>query len=239
MPGCIRIGTSGWNYDHWREAFYPRDLSTGKWFDFYSRRFETVEINNTFYHQPDDATYDHWRDQAPRGFRYAVKANRYITHMKKLKDPREPLERFYAGARRLKSFLGPVLFQLPPHWGKNLDRLETFCSSLSGDLLHAMEFRERDWLDDDVYQLLNRYGVCLCVHDMLPRHPRRVTGGAVYVRFHGASEPYGGRYGKSRLRAWSRWLKDVADERDVYAYFNNDAEAAAVRDAETLRELMQ
>ncbi len=147
--GGYRIGTSGWNYDHWRGCFYPDDLPSSRWFSHYAQTFDTVEINNTFYHQPENATFDEWREQAPPGFLYAVKANRYLTHMKKLNDPREPLQRFLSGARRLKEHLGPLLYQLPPHWHKNLARLREFVELLPGDLKHVIEFRDRDWLCDE------------------------------------------------------------------------------------------
>lgn len=238
MSGSIRVGTSGWNYDHWRGRFYPKGLSSQEWFGHYCQQFDTVEINNTFYHQPQDSTFDAWRKQAPRGFRYAVKANRYITHMKKLNDPAEPLARFFAGTFRLKEHLGPLLYQLPPHWNKNLPRLDQFLKQLPQQRLHVMEFRERDWLDEDTYELLHEYGVGLCVHDMLPRHPRRVTGKIVYVRFHGAGSTYGGKYRPSRLQKWAEWIEEAAHDRDAYVYFNNDESAYAVRNALELKEML-
>ena len=217
--------------------FYPADLPHDRWFEHYSRDFDTVEINNTFYQQPDDETFDHWREQAPAGFLYAVKANRYLTHMKKLKDPRVPLERFLRGAQRLQGRLGPILYQLPPHWCKNLARLEAFVKVLPKQLKHVVEFRERDWLADDMYALLSEHDVSLCVHDMLRRHPRRVTGPIVYVRFHGAGRTYGGKYRPSRLGSWGQWITEQSRRRDVFAYFNNDENAHAVRNARELREI--
>jgi uncharacterized protein YecE (DUF72 family) len=237
MPGQIRIGTSGWNYDHWRGPFYPGDLPRHRWFEYYSQDFDTVEINNTFYQQPDNETFDHWRAQAPAGFLYAVKANRYLTHMKKLKDPREPLERFLHGATRLKGRLGPILYQLPPHWNRNLERLESFARVLPAEFTHVVEFRQRDWLSDDTYKLLSEYNVSLCVHDMLRRHPRRVTGSIVYVRFHGAGKTRGGKYRPSRLRSWAGWILEQARQRDVFVYFNNDECAYAVRNAREMRDI--
>jgi uncharacterized protein YecE (DUF72 family) len=239
MSDSIRIGTSGWNYSHWKGPFYPEDLPPNRWFSHYCRTFDTVEINNTFYRQPDDRIFDRWREQAPQGFSYAVKANRYLTHMRKLNEPGESLERFLAGARRLREHLGPILYQLPPNWKKNLARLRSFAEILPRDLTHVIEFRDRDWLADDTYELLAEYGLCLCVHDMLPRHPRRVTGRVVYVRFHGSGEKYGGKYGPSRLRGWAAWIADVAGRHQVYVYFNNDAHGYAIRDAQALREMLE
>lgn len=238
-PGTIRIGTSGWNYAHWRGRFYPEGLSGSDWFEHYAGVFDTVEINNTFYHLPGTGVFDNWEEQAPRGFVYAVKASRFITHMKKLKDPRQPLRLFLGRARRLRSHLGPVLFQLPPHWNPDLERLDDFCRRLPKDLTHVMEFRERAWLIDEVYEVLKEHGVCLCVHDMLKRHPRRLTGKAAYVRFHGTGSKYGGSYSRRRLQAWADWMREAAsDGHDVYAYFNNDGRAYAIRNARTLREII-
>lgn len=237
MTNEIRIGTSGWNYDHWRGRFYPDELPANRWFSFYSSRFDTVEINNTFYRQPEVATYDAWREQAPRGFLYAVKANRYLTHMRKLNEPGEPLERFLSGAKKLKVHLGPILYQLPPNWKRNLERLRKFAECLPRDLTHVLEFRERDWLADETYDLMAQFNLNLCVHDLLPRHPRRVTGPVVYIRFHGTVGKYEGKYRPSRLRKWADWIGEVAKERDVFVYFNNDDSAYAIQDAQTLRNL--
>lgn len=238
MAHRVRIGTSGWNYDHWQGGFYPHGLPRNRWFSHYCGTFDTVEINNTFYHQPENRTFDGWREQAPNGFLYAVKANRYLTHMRKLNDPREPLDRFLNGARRLKDHLGPILYQLPPNWRKDLRRLRTFAELVPSRLTHVIEFRNRDWLAEDTYELLTEYQLCLCVHDMLARHPRRVTGKSVYVRLHGTGEKYGGKYRPSRLRGWANWIAEAAQERKVFVYFNNDAEGYAVRDALELRRLM-
>lgn len=238
MRHQIRVGTSGWNYKHWSGCFYPDRLPSSAWFAHYASVFDTVEINNTFYHQPAAAVFDQWQAQAPRGFLYAVKANRYLTHMKKLNAAAEPLKRFLSGARRLKQHLGPVLYQLPPNWKKDLQRLGQFVRLLPAELTHAIEFRDRDWLAEDTYALLEEHRVCLCIHDMLRGHPRRVTGPAVYVRFHGAGTKYGGPYRRDRLESWAEWMRAAARSRPVYAYFNNDQNAYAVRDALCLRELL-
>jgi uncharacterized protein YecE (DUF72 family) len=214
-------------------------LPPRRWFSHYCGTFDTVEINNTFYHQPGNDTFDSWRQQAPDGFLYAVKASRYLTHMRKLKDPSDALRRFLDGARRLGSTLGPILYQLPPNWKKNLERLRAFAQLLPRDLDHVMEFRNRDWLADDTYELMAEHNLCLCVHDMLPRHPRRVTGPAVYVRFHGTGEKYGGKYRPSRLSGWAKWIRDVAHERKAFVYFNNDAHAYAVDDAQALQQIIE
>jgi uncharacterized protein YecE (DUF72 family) len=238
MSNRIYIGTSGWSYKHWRGVFYPQDLPEKEWFAFYRKSFDTVEINNTFYRQPPKKTFQAWREQAPRGFRYAVKANRYLTHLRKLHDASAPLDKFLKGAKQLEPFLGPLLYQLPPHWKKNLKRLEAFARLLPDNLQHAIEFRDRDWLAEDTYALLSQYNLSLCVHDLLPRHPRRVTGKIAYVRFHGAGKKYAGKYSPSRLKSWAKWIESVSQEVEVFAYFNNDAEGQAIQDARALREML-
>jgi uncharacterized protein YecE (DUF72 family) len=235
----LRIGTSGWNYDDWRGKVYPDKLPESEWFGYYSKLFDTVEINNTFYHQPTAHTVDTWRKQAPSKFLYAVKASRYLTHMRKLNNPRDPLDRFLRMARGLKSHVGPLLYQLPPNWKKNLKRLRGFVSILPKLQTHVIEFRNRDWLAEDTYELLEEFHISLCIHDMLPRHPRRVTGRAVYVRFHGPGEKkYAHKYRPSSLRPWAEWIAEMRRQVPVFAYFNNDSHGYAVRDAETLRDLL-
>ncbi len=237
--GAFRIGTSGWNYAHWRGKFYPEGLPAHQWFEYYAGVFDTVEINNTFYHLPEARTFTGWSKQASPGFIYAVKASRYITHIKKLKDPRQALDRFLRRARRLKEHLGPILYQLPPGWRPNLERLKQFCQRLPAGLTHVMEFRRRDWLQDPTLDILAEHGVCLCIHDMLPEHPRRLTGKAAYVRFHGVGSKYGGNYSRSELSQWAKWMGETAHSgHDVYAYFNNDSNAYAVGNAQTLREIL-
>lgn len=234
----MRVGTSGWIYPHWRGAFYPRELAGGRWFEHYSRTFDTVEINNTFYRLPDAGTFDAWREQAPAGFVYAVKASRFLTHMKKLKDPAEPLARLIERARRLGEHLGPVLYQLPPRWRADEARLKAFCRTLPPGLEHVIEFRDPSWLGERILALLEEHAVSLCVHDLLPAHPRRITGRIVYVRLHGHGARYAGSYPREQLRSWARWLTEDAADRPAYVYFDNDRDAHAVRNALTLRALL-
>jgi uncharacterized protein YecE (DUF72 family) len=239
--GEIRIGCSGWNYDHWRGRFYPKELTPAHWFEFYAATFDTVEINNVFYRLPEAKTFKAWRSQAPEGFLYAVKANRYLTHLKKLKDVKTPLRKFLDRARILRESLGPILYQLPPRWRLNRDRLESFLDLLPDDLLHVIEFRDQSWLVDEVFQLLNDRGISYCAHDLRAtnpplRAPRLVTGPIAYVRFHGPKQRYRGSYPEPTLRSWAEWIEDQArGGKDVYVYFNNDAEAHAIRDAQRLR----
>ena len=236
----IRVGTSGWYYDHWAGRFYPPDLPKGQWLQCYAQHFDTVEINNTFYHLPKEQTLQRWHKLAPEGFLYAVKANRYITHIRKLSDAAEPLERFFERARLLENTLGPVLYQLPPSLHKDLPRLETFARLLPKEPAAVFEFRHQSWYDDETFKLLDKLGVGFCVHDMPGNEsPRAVTGDIVYLRFHGTSGRYAGSYPESQLRDWAGWLKDQArSTRAIYAYFNNDAHGHAVKNAKQLREFL-
>ena len=234
----IRIGCSGWQYKHWRAGFYPADLPQARWFAHYATQFDTVEINNSFYRLPPPDTFAKWREQAPRRFVYAVKASRFLTHMKKLKDPEEPLVRFFDAATKLGRNLGPVLYQLPPGWKLDIDRLEHFLRALPKGYRHTIEFREPSWYDGRVYELLARYRVALCLHDMQgSATDRMVVGPFVYVRFHHGTARYGGRYADDRLDDWADWLVErIGDGLDVFAYFNNDTGGHAPRDAVRLRD---
>jgi uncharacterized protein YecE (DUF72 family) len=234
----VRIGTSGWYYDGWKELFYPAKLAKQKWFEYYSKHFDTVEINNTFYHLPKEQTFENWRKQAPKNFLFTVKANRYITHIKRLKEPEEPLERFFRGVRLLKENLGPVLYQLPPNLHKDLDRLKAFLQILPKNIVAVWEFRHESWFCEDTYQLLRDFNAALCIHDLvgIPT-PRVVTSDVIYIRFHGTTGKYQGNYSTSDLQDWAEWLKmHVKEARCIYAYFNNDMHAYAVYNAKTLKK---
>lgn len=237
----VRIGTSGWIYRHWRGNFYPPDLPVRSWFAYYARHFDTVEINNSFYRLPSEATFVAWRRQAPPHFLYAVKASRFLTHMKKLKDPEEPLRLLLGRARQLGPHLGPILYQLPPHWKCDIERLRPFLKVLPRGLTHVFEFRDASWFNEQVRAALTDAGVSFCIHDMRDCGcPTWVTGAAVYLRFHGPTEAaYAGRYDLGHLRRWAgrirRWQRAG---HDVYVYFNNDDRGYAVMNACELRQLL-
>ncbi|WP_423603944.1 DUF72 domain-containing protein [Sphingomonas sp. MS122] len=234
----IRIGCSGWNYRHWRGTFYPEKLAVKRWFGFYAGQFDTVEINNSFYRLPKAETFAAWRDQAPPGFCYAVKANRYITQAKKLNDCAEPLERMITPVQHLAPALGPILYQLPPSLGLNLERLEQFLALLPADFTHAFEFRHKSWYVDATAELLDRFGAGFVIHDFLGLpSPHWVTGKLAYLRFHGASGKYWGRYAEAALLDWAAWM--ARQDRPVWAYFNNDTDAAAIHDALTLKAMVR
>ena len=237
-PGSsqARVGCSGWQYKHWRGVFYPAELPASRWFEYYASQFDTVEINNTFYRLPEASTFAEWRKEAPPGFLYAVKASRFLTHMKKLKEPTEPLHRLFQRARRLQRTLGPVLYQLPPHWPANLERLSAFVHALPKRRQHVLEFREPSWYNDEVFALLERAGVALCLHDMTGSQTGKMAiGPLVYVRFHGPAR-YTGRYDDRVLEDWAEWLAgQMRYGRHIFAYFNNDGAGHAPRDAIRLR----
>ena len=233
---AVRIGCSGWQYRHWRGGFYPAELPQSRWLEHYATHFDTVEINNTFYRLPEASTFSAWRGRAPRGFLYAVKASRFLTHMKKLKDPDDPLDLFFSRAVCLGPTLGPVLYQLPPRWPVNLDRLQTFLTALPRGKRHAVEFREPSWYAEPVFALLRKHRVALCLHDMQGSASGRLAVGPfVYVRFHG-TQKYSGSYDETTLAEWADWLVERwRGGSGIYAYFNNDTGGHAPRDAVRLR----
>jgi uncharacterized protein YecE (DUF72 family) len=233
----FRIGCSGWQYKHWKGDFYPADLRQREWLEYYAQRFDTVEVNNSFYRLPPEGVFETWRARTPKTFLFAVKASRFLTHMKKLKDPEEPVERLFSRARELRSKLGPVLYQLPKQMPKNIDRLSAFLEVLPQRVKHAVEFRDPSWYDDDVMRLLRRHNVALCLHDMPGSETRRMlTARFAYVRFHGATGRYNGAYPDTALAEWAHWL--VTNDAPAFVYFNNDIGGHAPRDAKRLIELL-
>jgi uncharacterized protein YecE (DUF72 family) len=232
--GGLRIGTSGYHYEHWQGVFYPKEIPKDRWFAHYARHFDTVEINNTFYHLPQEATFDSWYDQAPAGFCYALKFSRYGSHLKRLKAPQESIDTFIHRAERLKSYLGPILVQLPPRWKVNAQRLAAFLEAAPKRDRWAVEFRDPSWLCDEIYAILAEHRAALCIHDMIDNHPRRMTADWTYLRFHG--DHYRGSYSHQFLTAEARCIREyLADGLDVFAYFNNDQQGYAVQNAADLR----
>jgi uncharacterized protein YecE (DUF72 family) len=238
--GNYLIGTSGWVYPHWRGIFYPPDLPQVRWFAHYAGLFSTVEINNTFYRLPGEEVFKGWREQAPAGFVYAIKASRYLTHVKRLKEAEEPLARLLERARLLEDHLGPVLYQLPPRWQLDLGRLEAFLALLPPDVTHVFEFRDDRWLVEPVFAALERHGAAFCIVSMPGIEcPVRATAETVYIRFHGTQFLYGDRYSPEALAGWAEHIgRFLAAGRTVYAYFNNDAWAFAPQNALELREMV-
>ncbi|MDP1820780.1 MAG: DUF72 domain-containing protein [Acidimicrobiales bacterium] len=237
--GRARIGCSGWSYKDWRGIVYPADAPARTWFSLYAELFDTVEINHTFYRLPPATTVDHWEQQAPDDFCYAVKVGQFGSHRMKLRDAVSWLPRHLERAELLGAHLGPNLVQLPPRWRRNVERLDELLSVAPKHLRWAVEVREESWLHDDVFATLARHDAALCVHDLLADHPWERTASWAYVRFHGPralEDKYRGRYGPRRLAKVADRIGTWLDEgSDVYAYFNNDYDGHAVTDAAWLR----
>ncbi len=217
---------------------YPAELRRRDWFAYYASRFDTVEINNTFYRLPTVHAVEQWAAQAPEDFVYAVKLGGFGSHRMKLRDAARWLPNHLDRVRRLGPTLGPNLVQLPPRWRRDAERLDEFLTLAPADLRWAVELRDPSWLHDDVFSVLERHGAALCIHDLLPNHPWRPTSSWTFVRFHGpqaGSDPYHGRYGGRRLWRAARQIDQWLDSGvDVYAYFNNDYKGHAFTDARWL-----
>jgi len=240
MQSKFHIGTSGFSYKHWQGRFYPEDLPQRKWLEYYAEHFDTVEINSSFYHLPRSPTCENWNKRVPEDFVYAMKASRFITHLKKLEDVEQALENFFEVIQPLGSKLGPVLFQLPPSLKKDLSLLRNFLAILPGGYRFVFEFRNSDWYDDDLFSLLDDTGTAFCIHDLPGKaSPVETTGSFAYVRFHGAQQVYTSLYSDQELETWAGRLKNYAEKGlDVYAYFNNDIGGHAVENAESLKSLL-
>ncbi len=235
--GQVRIGTSGWVYPHWRGRFYPADAPQQRWLEYYARHFDTVEVNNTFYRLPAARAFDAWARRVPAGFLFALKASRFITHVKRLRGAAAPVRTFLGRAGRLGDRLGPILFQLPPRWKADPARLEAFLRVLPAGRRYALEFRDPTWHVREVFDLLAAHHVAYCIMVGLEPTREEATADFVYIRFH--VPPTGVEFGRARLRRWAEALRRLGGgTRDIYAYFNNDAEGAAVRDALALQELL-
>jgi uncharacterized protein YecE (DUF72 family) len=232
------IGTSGWQYDSWRGVFYPPDVPKRAWLPFFAARLPTVEVNNSFYMLPTQSSFERWRDETPDGFVITVKANRFITHVRRLRDCRDALRTFWERARLLGPKLGPVLFQLPPRFSADPELLRGFLGVLPDGIRPAFEFRDRTWERSDVFELLDRAGAAFVLADRPgARVPGVVTGGWSYVRFH-QGRPGVADYPREKLRRWAGRIAEMP-ARETFAYFNNDPGGAAVRDAMTLTAMLR
>jgi len=235
MP--LYVGTCGWQYPHWRGRFYPQGVPQREWLGFYANRFAAVEVNNAFYRLPDRAIFESWRDRTPAGFVVALKASRYLTHVRRLIDPGEPVRRLMERAVGLGDRLGPVLLQLPPTMRADPDRLTRCLRSFPVGSRVAVEPRHDSWWCAPVRRVLERFDAALCWSDRLgrPVAPLWRTAGWGYLRFHeGRATPWP-HYGPRSLRSWLQRSMDTwSDRDDVYAFFNNDPDAAAVDNARTL-----
>jgi uncharacterized protein YecE (DUF72 family) len=234
----IHVGTSGWQYRDWRGAFYPEGLPQREWLPYFAARFGTVEVNNSFYRLPERTTFERWREQTPEGFVVTVKASRFLTHRKRLKDPEEPVALFWERATGLGDRLGPVLFQLPPRFRADVDRLRRFLRALPDGIRPAFEFRDDSWLSHEVFGMLDAAGAALVWPDRFGEGPELpLLGGWLYVRFHQGSST-GPEYARDVLEGWASRIAG-ADAGEGYVYFKNDPTGAAIRDARTLLDLLE
>jgi uncharacterized protein YecE (DUF72 family) len=233
------VGTSGWQYPHWRRVFYPEHLPQPEWLSFFAQRFQTVEVNNTFYNLPEKIAYDHWRLNTSNDFCFALKMSRYLTHLKRLHDPEEPVKRFMERASALGPKLGPVLVQLPPRFKANVGLLDATLSRFEPPVRVSVEFRDPSWFTDETRDLLERHRAALCLADTPRRtQPSWRTADWGFVRFHEGTGPHAPGYERAVLQ---RWVDAIAQmwgaEEDVYVYFNNDADGYAIKDSSTFANL--
>jgi uncharacterized protein YecE (DUF72 family) len=239
--GDLRVGTSGWHYQHWRGHLYQVDLPASRFLQRYAEVFSTVELNNSFYRLPSQEAFAAWRTATPDNFLFAVKASRYLTHLKRLREPEEPLDRLLGRARHLEEKLGPILYQLPPRFAPDLPRLERFLDLLPPGFLNVVEFRDRGWFQQSVYDALRARGVALCIYDWGElSSPVEITGRFTYVRFHGPGKSHEGSYPEYDLAVWAERVRAWRGQGlEVFCYFNNDPGGHAVRNALRLRELLR
>jgi uncharacterized protein YecE (DUF72 family) len=242
MPaGRCLIGTSGWSYRHWRGPFYPKDMSKGSdQLRFYALRFDTVEVNGTFYRLIEADTFRRWREETPPGFVFACKGSRFLTHMKRLKDPGQGVRRFFERVEALEDKLGPIVFQLPGRFKPDRARLAAFIDALPPAHRYAFEFRDPAWFEPEILEVLTAHAVALCLYEFAGQAaPLEVTADFVYIRLHGPDGPYQGSYTDAALQTWAKrirgWTKDGLD---VYCYFDNDDRAFAPQNALRLREIL-
>lgn len=267
----IFIGTSGWVYPHWENIFYPEDLASKDKLKYFSQHFKTAEVNYSFYRLPKPSTYQNWYSQTPGDFLFALKASRFITHIKRLKDVKEPWKIFIKNALELKEKLGPVLFQFPPNFkssDENIKKLEDFLkiinkplasqvtpkkdgrlfresvscnSNHNSKLRYAFEFRHKSWCQEKIYKLLKKYNAAWVIADS-PSYPKveALTADFVYVRMHGSKVLFSSKYTKKELKDLAEKIKKwLRQNKDVFVYFNNDAQGYALENAKTLKELLK
>ncbi len=242
MSGRLRVGCSGWNYADWRGRVYPKGVPARRWLGHYATLFDTVEVNTTFYRLAKPEAVASWVADTPRDFQFAVKASRYMTHMKRLTDLASGLERFYAAIEPLASSpkLGPVLWQFPANFRRDEDRLADALAILPAGR-HCFEFRHESWFTPDVYDLLRAYDAALAYgdHPERPFVPLERTAGWTFLRFHYGRRGRRGNYSETELREWAARIRELRASGDVYAYFNNDWEGFAVANARRLKELLE
>ena len=234
------IGVSGWQYPDFTERFYPEHLDKPEQLSYYASHFSTVEINNTFYQLPKEKTIKNWCDCVPSDFIFSVKASRYITHMKNLLEPEETLPRFFERISEFKDKCGPILFQLPPQWRVDTERLKDFLEHLPKEYRHTIEFRNNTWFRDDIYNLLKKHDVAFCIYEIdFKKSPILTTTDFIYIRLHGPGRAYNDPYDLDALGLWvdriNFWVKNGIE---VYCYFDNTHRGYAWDNAQTLKKLL-
>ena len=240
MQKRIHIGTSGWSYKHWRGTFYPQEIKVKEHFNYYIQHFNTVEINNSFYRIPSEETFIKWGQVVNNDFIYVIKANRYITHIRKLQDPADSLALFMERVKLLGKHLGPVLFQLPPSLRPNLTILEIFLEELPKDFRYVFEFRNKEWYTEEVYLLLEKYNCAFCIYELAGHlSPIKVTADFVYIRLHGPGNKYQGNYPDATLQEWAEQCLQWAASKEVFVYFDNDEKGYAAFNALRLKQLIE
>ncbi|WP_433217756.1 DUF72 domain-containing protein [Dactylosporangium sp. CS-047395] len=237
----MRVGTSGWQYKDWRDRFYPRELPHRLCLEHYAAAFDTVEVNNAFYRLPERKTFDDWRARTPGDFVVTVKASRFLTHVKRLKEPEEPVGRLMERADALGRKLGPVLLQLPPTLPADPEALDRTLRAFPRGVRVAVEPRHESWWNADVRDVLTRHDAALCWSDRKgrPQSPLWRTAGWGYLRLHeGRAAPWP-RYGRAALDSWTGRLADAFSSQDIFVYFNNDPGCAAITDAVAFARLAE
>jgi uncharacterized protein YecE (DUF72 family) len=236
----VRIGTSGWHYPHWRGPFYPEKFPAAEMLEFYAARFDTVELNNTFYRLPPEGSAAAWKRGTPAGFLFAAKGSRFLTHMKKLKDDGRGVGRFFERVHGLGRKLGPIVFQLPPRWQVDTERLEAFLRVLPGRRRYAFELRDPTWHLPEVYGILRKHNAAFCMFEIGGwRSGYEITADFAYVRLHGPGGPYQGSYPREALKEWARRIGEWERElKAAYVYFDNDQAGYAAANAVELKRMV-
>ncbi len=235
----VRVGTSGWSYDHWEGLFYPQNLPKPQWLNYYTEHFDTVELNSSFYRLHKRRAFEGWKEKTPPGFLWAVKGSRYITHIKRLTDPEETLSRFYESVEGLGEKIGPILFQLPPSLKFDHTLLNTFLKALKKGYRYTLEIRHPSWISAESMEILKEYQVAFCVSDTAGRFPyhEAITANFIYIRLHGSKKLYASDYTEAELREWVRKIGEW--NKDTHVYFDNDFGAYAPKNAQRLKQILE
>lgn len=237
----VYMGTSGYYYNDWKGIFYPEDIPKKDWLPYYARHFRTVEINNTFYKTPNKSTFEKWAERTPHDFKFTLKGSRYVTHLKKLNDPREGLNNFYSAIEPLAHKTDCVLWQLPPNLHYDKEKLENFARACGGEYANVIEFRHKSWFNEECYDVLREYKLTFCMlstADDLPEIPLQI-GHTAYLRFHGKDkkQKYRYYYSKAELQEWAEKIRELNPHR-IFIYFNNDYDGNAIKNARELEGML-